>query len=701
MDRVNISAVLTDYSHSVTKDGAGTKVFYQSSDEFNLNLVDSVIKNLISNPQEYILQEYLSTFLVENLDTGSKEYKVEEVHSNDAEVSTITVKDPWRNASSMCRYHPGGSGLASTGVRCRSSLSLPQDCFCWDGVCSHPFLPFHSLVNKLWKLGEDLVESQHGFLLWRLDTEEIKINATFSLMDGRYLFPVVIFIEGEGYSLGSRLGTARLKYSIIQFQPSEDLDENTGPRRQYLAPLSPGIFCPQTAASLSRSFPTLPSQFSVQIERVEDGGRRVTYSQHHYDLLHKLVSMSFSPQPDSYTSLFFSSLSLGPSMLQQTSSIIHDFTTGLQYMLNEQTWNCSLQQITGDYGDAVSVDGSLRIKVAKELLNVSPEKFIYAGKRYIRGILADVWVAEKSGENPDDHYSTMEIYFADSDYIFKMEDTYELKSIPIGMSTYHAESRTSSYFQNQSTSHYFKFSPRTPSIGVFDISPCISSQERLFLKVTFQVSYGKLVQFGLPAVQDAIRGALAKLAGVSPLRVADIFLSRSSQSAGVDAWFVLLQRPPVLRGARQDIITELEPDLPTAFQNLVGSFDTHRPQIRLELGMQHSMLVSGLGGSLDIVGEAIHPASRSGTYLSLRSSYSTASMVGLGFAMAIMGLSLGILVGFLLWKQQVGLPSYKAWSQAPILRSNSSGSNPAFGQQELTPSFFGPHQSYQNQALRY
>ena len=39
-------------------------------------------------------------------------------------------------------------------------------------------------------------------------------------------------------------------------------------------------------------------------------------------------------------------------------------------------------------------------------------------------------------------------------------------------------------------------------------------------------------------------------------------------------------------------------------------------------------------------------------------NYTAGSMAGLGFSMAVLGLSLGILVGFLLWKRRLGLPYY-------------------------------------------
>merc|ERR1712013_209781 len=114
-------------------------------------------------------------------------------------------------------------------------------------------------------------------------------------------------------------------------------------------------------------------------------------------------------------------------------------------MVNEKTGHCTIKHITDDYGDAIAGNGSYRIKVGIELFSINPERYVYTGKRNIRGMLADVWVAENSGKNPDEPFSTTEIYFSDSNYIFQDEDEIDLKAVPIGMSTYGADSRTSSY----------------------------------------------------------------------------------------------------------------------------------------------------------------------------------------------------------------------------------------------------------------
>ena len=84
VDKINISAVVTDYDN---KENVST-VFYESSEEIT---VDNIIKNILSYPQDFILENYGATFLVENLDTG-REYKVEEIHSKKYEIFRISIE---------------------------------------------------------------------------------------------------------------------------------------------------------------------------------------------------------------------------------------------------------------------------------------------------------------------------------------------------------------------------------------------------------------------------------------------------------------------------------------------------------------------------------------------------------------------------------------------------------------------------------
>merc|ERR1711892_63441 len=150
IDMINISAFVTDFSEGNFIESV-SKVYYEEMDGDNSTLLE----NIKSRADDFLVKNYYLTVLVKNLDT-LHEYAVDEVHSSEDEISRISVEDPLENASSTCMMHTPGVGHATTGVRCKTSRNLPEECFCWDGLCKHPFLPFYSLVNKLLKQKEDL-----------------------------------------------------------------------------------------------------------------------------------------------------------------------------------------------------------------------------------------------------------------------------------------------------------------------------------------------------------------------------------------------------------------------------------------------------------------------------------------------------------------------------------------------------------------
>merc|ERR1719270_1422678 len=412
---------------------------------------------------------------------------------------------------------------------------------------------------KLKFQGDEFKQIYPGIFLWSVLQQDMKINATFKLVMNRFLYPLNISLEGFGYSLGSRQDSAKLTYAVLLFQP-ETIDPTQDGAEMELQP-PPGIFCPRTTIHPPQTFPDFPNQFSVNIETV-DNNNRVSYSQHHYNLRQKLVSIKFSPRPHGNSaSIFLTSLTLSHHLLPQTYNIIHDFTTGLQYSVSERTGNCSIQPISPSYEDAAKLDGrTVRLKLAYELLEVNPHKFVFAGKRTIRGIPADVWVAEKLPDNPDDPYSTIEIFFADPEFTVQIEEVNDHKNVPLGMVTYHANSITAANFHTKVVNHYYHFTSSPPHWKVYDISSCVPYSDRLYLKLNLQVSYSQLIQFSLTAAQDSIQAAIAGEAHVSALRIVDIFLSSASQTAGVDVWFVLLQKPKLDLGEAIPSGAGKEPD---------------------------------------------------------------------------------------------------------------------------------------------
>ena len=675
IDMINISAFVTDFSDERIMENV-SKVYYEEMDGDN----STIIENIKSRTEEFLVKNYYLTAVVKNLDT-LHEYAVDEVHSTEDAISRISVEDPLENATSTCILQTTGHGHASTGVRCKTSQNLPEECFCWDGLCKHPYLPYYSVVNKLLKQKDNLQTNHPGYFSWEINSNGIEINSTFHLVSDRFLSPLEIYVSGPGYLLGSKRDVARLKYSIIQFEPSDPYSlreqiQPSGPNVFDLQPL-PGIFCPRSPLMPAHVFPEIPNTFSVEIETIEKNTNRVSYSQYYYDLQHQLVSMKY---PSSSPSIFLTMLSLSPHLLPQTINIIHDFKTGLQFTVSEMTGNCSVQPISPQYGDVATLDKDhVRIKLAKELLDVRPDKFVYSGQRFIRGILADVWSAEKLSDEDGGPYSTIELFFSNTDPNLKVGGNNELEDVPLGMTTYQAQHKNAPYFTSEITSHYYQFSAAQPVWNNFDISSCVALYERLYLKVSLEVTYRKLVeQHGLPATQESLRACLAREAGVSPLRVINILLSSHAGSSSVDVWFVLLQRPEISKDGDDQYIDNIpkEPTLENAFMILDEKFANPK-QMKLNFENKELMLVTTVGGSLENMHKDDHISSLGPSGYFLKHSYTTSSMATLGFCMAALGLFMGLLVGFVLWKRKLRLSCSSLVRDTTPLLGDNMGDSPA------------------------
>ena len=90
IDSINISAVVTDFINNTNN---------TSSEVINFTVTDPRALEL-SNPENLITLNYVSTFLLENLsDDGEvvdKVYTVEEVHDEEDGITKLSLTDPHR-----------------------------------------------------------------------------------------------------------------------------------------------------------------------------------------------------------------------------------------------------------------------------------------------------------------------------------------------------------------------------------------------------------------------------------------------------------------------------------------------------------------------------------------------------------------------------------------------------------------------------
>ena len=96
IDMINISAFVTDFSEGHIMENV-SKVYSEEMNRENL----TILENMKSCADDFLVKNYYLTVLVKNLDT-KQEYAVDEVHSTEDELSRISAEDPLESATSTC-----------------------------------------------------------------------------------------------------------------------------------------------------------------------------------------------------------------------------------------------------------------------------------------------------------------------------------------------------------------------------------------------------------------------------------------------------------------------------------------------------------------------------------------------------------------------------------------------------------------------
>ncbi|XP_065339731.1 uncharacterized protein LOC135939337 [Cloeon dipterum] len=559
-----------------------------------------------------------------------------------------------------------GSGHVIRGVRCHVSTSLPHACFCSESQCAS-YVRLESIITFISSgaPGQDTNRStvqgagvgSVEMLSWRRRDADMSVELTYVRSDGHELLPVAARLEGSGRVFGLPGGYIQLTYSFLNFKTEVGGDWNRVDS-PFLPPA--GVFCqPLAQSNKTPHLPPLAEQFSVSMETIVHSSRLISYEQQHYDLVEKLVAYTWRPHLHTpLPPVNFGNFPPAQSRLPAHSfRLVHDFKSGVQYRISEETGNCTLEGIPLDAPDAALTAATkhVRLRHAQELLHADRDSFAYWGLREVRGILCDVWVASRGTQRG--FYSTVEVFLSHKNWSVEMEVLNHVQRVPVGVATYLTpaqESQSSTTFQHVSTTHYYGYRTGHPAWSNFEIAPCLNRLNRLFLKLSLQISYRELSQFNLEAVQDSLRRAIAGIAGVSPLRVTQITLSSEGANGEVAVWFSLLEAPGLVGPVDQP---RAQLSLADSHQLLRGIVQRHPVPVRIGLGGGRQRVVQFRAGSLAAVPEAVHPGTTGGKPRRyFHATYTAGSMAGFGFSMVVLGLCVGLLSGFLLWKKRPGVP---------------------------------------------
>ncbi|XP_071536579.1 uncharacterized protein [Panulirus ornatus] len=537
-------------------------------------------------------------------------------------------------------------GYLVEGVKCGTYNDLPQRCFCTNRFC-RPYVAVGSLLQYLRTRNAKSTQEKIGSVgrvevaVWRIEAPDMTVEAVYTRNSVRGLAPLAFTVRGSGRVFMLPGGAMWLQYQVKSWAL------NTDPAH-ILASTAPGVFCP---AHERKFLPKLPNQFSLTMETVIENLGTIAYESHHYESEEKLVSFTYLPHLHA-DGLFLLNIPGLTDITIETYRVIHDFKTGIQYMINEKTSNCTIQGIPISALDAALAENQhIRLRHASELISIDPTMYIYKGMRRVRGIMCDVWVAERGVRKGQ--YSTVEIFFSHENWTVEVEVFNKVRQVPIGISSYIADDDNPSHWTSVVHTFFYEYRDGHPSWRQFDISPCLNRINRLFLILTLEVSYSELVIYDLEAAKNSIRRAVAGIAGVSPLRITDLFLSSRQATGEVDVWFVLLEKPdvtgPVATPRPQLMMAD-------AYKLLHDITQKHNVSLRLDVSPKKKLFVIIKRGSLETTTEALHPHMRHKSMRYLKAGYTAGSMAGLGFSMAILGTCVGIFIGFLLWKRHSNAP---------------------------------------------
>ena len=73
--------------------------------------------------------------------------------------------------------------------------------------------------------------------------------------------------------------------------------------------------------------------------------------------------------------------------------------------------------------------------------------------------------------------------------------------------------------------YFYEYKDAHPSWDEFDVSPCLGRIDRMALSLSLDCSYKQVFSYDAELTKNSLRKAIAGIAGISALRVTDVFVS--------------------------------------------------------------------------------------------------------------------------------------------------------------------------------
>ncbi|KAF6017566.1 hypothetical protein EB796_024127 [Bugula neritina] len=212
---------------------------------------------------------------------------------------------------------------------------------------------------------------------------------------------------------------------------------------------------------------------------------------------------------------------------QRPISEVHDFLTGVAYVMDTELGNCTVKPLSqsGNFDVISTTDANhVRMKTVKEFFGFGTKaagmNWTYTGQRKIRDITADVYVSQRSGfpdGSPDNVTSTWEIAFTSPAYFDVASGTGELEVMePLRLwITVPSLGYTLTY-------NIFDFNEDEPNPWVFDVANCFRDDQKSNVHFYIEGDQAERIETHREEFHYWLLISVIGYLGISPIRVNNI-----------------------------------------------------------------------------------------------------------------------------------------------------------------------------------
>ncbi|KAK2188020.1 hypothetical protein NP493_147g04039 [Ridgeia piscesae] len=396
--------------------------------------------------------------------------------------------------------------------------------------------------------------------------------------------------------------------------------------------------------------PPAPQSFSANIVMVYPNIKFSMIRRQHFDHKAKLSTYDITIRPGTEYAKRFG---------VNTVNIVHDYNTGIQYIIDAKRKNCTIEAVGKDKDNNYDFDGPwdpshILLNHTSEIFDLTGFNLSYQGQRVERDIPVEVWAAKRDRFPQVWLNSTVEVYYTKANWMSEAGSHGE-RNVLIGL--YHKTLpdfpviNQRSYYDLPENTHVYNYRGTQPDFSVFDVQPCFKDPKH-YKRVSFYISVDKLTSVAgrrRTRLERAARGYVANVTGVELLRVNRLKIGKSTDNE-IEVRFNLLEWLQPKEGTSPAWNNRVSLDKAMAkLLDAIGS--SGKEPIRLsDRDSLKNIYVKR--GSLAVSSGPLQ------TTAVITHGYSTVALVGIGFGMVIVGGVLGLAIAFTLWKTRLLLPYF-------------------------------------------